>query len=67
MSRAYAANGLTKALSKAGRVAQVMVQYAVKLVVQAWCDDQVNPDETISQVYLSTPITLVLGVLPRPD
>jgi len=51
MSRAYAANGLTKALSKAGRVAQVMVQYAVNLVVQAWCDDRDNPDETISQVY----------------
>jgi len=51
MSKAYTANGLTKPPSQAGRVAQVMVQYAVKLIVQAWDDDRVNPDETISQVY----------------
>jgi hypothetical protein len=36
---------------QAGRVAQVVVQYSVKLVVQAWFDNRVNPDETISQVY----------------
>lgn len=51
MSRAYTSNGLTKVPSQAGRVAQVMVQYTVKLIVQAWCDDRVNPDEIISQVY----------------
>ena len=45
------ANDLTKTPSQAGKVAQVMVQHTVKLVVHAWFDNRVNPDEIISQVF----------------
>ncbi|KAI9462276.1 heterokaryon incompatibility protein Het-C-domain-containing protein [Lactarius psammicola] len=34
----------------AGKIAQVVVQYTVKLVVNAWSDNRSNPDRVIDQV-----------------
>lgn len=34
----------------AGKIAQVVVQYAVKLIVKAWSDNRSNPDRVIDQV-----------------
>jgi len=32
-----------ESFSQAGKIAQIVVQYSVKLVVQAWFDNRVNP------------------------
>jgi hypothetical protein len=34
----------------AGKIAQVLVQYTVKLIVNAWFDARSNPDQVIDQV-----------------
>jgi len=43
-------SGLTETLSQAGKVAQIVVQHSVNVVVQAWSDDRANPDQVIDQV-----------------
>ncbi|KAJ3526869.1 hypothetical protein NM688_g8205 [Phlebia brevispora] len=34
----------------AGKIAQVVVRYSVQLIVEAWFDDRINPDEVIDRI-----------------
>lgn len=54
VSRAYALRRrFDGTFLQAGKIAQVLVQYTVKLIVGAWFDARSNPDQVIDQVTKS--------------
>jgi hypothetical protein len=63
------ADVLMETFLQAGKIAQVLVQYTVKLIVSAWFEARSNPDQVIDQVtknprsfVFAAPMTSLPGV-----